>query len=404
MTENNELLLDRLQQLLKQKKSLAFYANKLNLSIEATQELMRELRNKDKEEEDTGEESKEVNVEKGTVRSTKELTFDAQNIDQLYDLHKVDKALYKITNYWSKLKSNGKFTSSVLASLKKDVDYSNEDFSKFLENYKPKPVKVTISKTSFFPKNEVDVEISIADFHLDRRVLAGDTLEERKQEYRNIVNGLMNQVQGTYKVRNLIFVIGNDYFNTDNYHNQTTNLTPQEVTVPWHKAYEEGFDLLVEVITTLSNQAETVKVVLIQGNHDRTKSFYLAHALEVFFKSYTNIEFLRENSNTKFVVLGNTFVGYHHGNHIKIDGLPLYFATDEKSSASFGLSKYREVHTGDKHFYMAKDIQGVRIQQIPSMVKPDNFTNDGLWLHVKSGVAFCYDPIKGRCAEFECRL
>ena len=114
----------------------------------------------------------------------------------------------------------------------------------------------------------------------------------------------------------------NDLFNTDNYHNQTTNLTPQEVTVPWHKAYEEGFDLMVDSIAKVADLAREVVVVLIQGNHDRTKSFYLAHALEVFFKSNKNIRFLRENSNTKFVMLGDTFIGYHHGNHVKIDGLP----------------------------------------------------------------------------------
>jgi len=405
MTENNELMLNKLQQLLKQKKSIAFYAQKLNTTTETIYDLLKELRNKDKEEDSETQQSKEVNIEKGTVRSSVEVSFEPTDIDQLYKLHKVDKNTYKITNYWSKLKANGKFTSSVLASLKKSKDYTPEDFAKFLKNYKPKPIKVSKVKDLVINnKQVVDVEISIADFHLDRKVLAGDTIDSRINEFRNIVKNLTDRIQGSFNIRELVFVIGNDFYNTDNYHNQTTNLTPQEVTVSWDQAYEKGFDLLVETIIKLSYLAENVQVVLIQGNHDRTKSFYLAHALEVFFKDFSNIKFLRENSNTKFVVLGNTFIGYHHGNHIKIEGLPLYFMTDERSAASFGLAKYREVHTGDKHHYMAKDVQGVRIQQIPSLVKPDNFTNDGLYIHVKAGVAFCYDPIKGKCAEFEARI
>lgn len=406
MAEHNVLLLSKLQQLLRQKQSKAFYAEKLQVPVETVEELLAELREKEKDGEDfeTDEVTRRVNIDKGTLESTKEFSFDPQTVEELAKLHKIDLSRYKITNYWSKLKSNGKFTSSVFATLKQPTEYTAEDFAKFLEKYNPKPIKISSVKSIPHTKSVVDVEISLADFHLDRAVLEGDTFEERKEEYRRIVDGLIRKVKGSYDIRQLVFVIGNDFFNTDNYHNQTTNLTPQEVTVPWHKAYEDGFELLVETIAKISHEAERVKVVLIQGNHDRTKSFYLAHALEVFFRGHDNISFLRENSNTKFVVLGETFIGYHHGNRVKIEGLPLYFATHEASSAEFGSCKYREVHTGDKHYYLAKDVQGVRIQQIPSMVKPDNFTNDGLYIHVKAGLALCYDPYKGKCAEFEERL
>lgn len=404
MIESNELLLDKLQQLLKQKQSKVFYAEKLKIPIETVYDLMKELNKKNKPEEEIIEGTTKVNVERGTIESTRETTFDPQTVEQLAKLHKIDLERYKISTYWSKLKGNGKFTSSVLASLKKPDEYTPEDFAKFLKGYTPKPVNIINYSRISDSKTIVDAEVSIADFHLDRRVLAGDTIDQRKEEYNRILDGLLEKLIVSYSVRKLVFVLGNDLFNTDNYHNQTTNLTPQEVSVPWHTAYEEGFELMVGAIAKVATIAEEVVVVLIQGNHDRTKSFYLAHALEVFFGTNKNISFLRENSNTKFVTLGETFIGYHHGNHVKIDGLPLYFATDDKSSGSFGRAKYREVHVGDKHYYMAKDVQGVRIVQIPSMVKPDNFTNDGLYLHVKAGVAFCYHPDKGKCCEFEERL
>jgi hypothetical protein len=402
MAIKRHILLEKLQQLRKQKKSASFYAQKLGVGVDIVYELLDELKNKHKE---TEEQTKEVNVEKGEIKSSIEISFDPTTIEELYKLHKVDKTRFKITNYWSKLKANGKFTSSIFAKLLKEEDYTPEDFANFLKDYTPKPIKVSKVKDLVINKKPlIDVELSIADFHLDRRTLKNDTIEERKEEYKKAVDDLINKIKGAYRIRHLVFVIGNDYFNTDNYHNQTTNFTPQEISTPWHKAYEEGFDLLVEVLTKLSFEAERVTVILIQGNHDRTKSFYLAHALEVFFKSFTNITFQRENSNTKYIILGNTFIGYHHGNHVKIDSLPLYFQNEEKSSFAYGSCKYREVHTGDKHHYMAKDVQSVRIQQIPSMVDIDNYTNDGLYLHVKAAVAFCYDPVKGRVAEFEYRI
>jgi hypothetical protein len=47
------------------------------------------------------------------------------------------------------------------------------------------------------------------------------------------------------------------------------------------------------------------------------------------------------------------------------------FATSPSFSTQFGTSQYREAHTGDKHHYMAKDIKGVRIQQMPSLSGAD---------------------------------
>lgn len=434
MIENNELLLDKLQQLLKQKQSKSFYAEKLKVPLETVYELMKELKGKNEEINKIDEESTDRKTEEYKADGTASLEYKGnksiKSLEEAIAFFDIDTTKWDVERWicnswdmgskWRKqdlswnegvmhgtAKRKNKFITNtnyqVKVWLKKRQGFSPDAFVEFLKTYTPAPIMTTIYSHSV-TKDIVDVEISIADFHLDRRVLAGDTIEQRKEEYKRVLQGLIEKVNSAYSVRKLVFVLGNDLFNTDNYHNQTTNLTPQEVSVPWHNAYEQGFDLMVDAITKVSVIAQEVVVVLMQGNHDRTKSFYLAHALEVFFKPNKNISFLRENSNTKFVVLGKTFIGYHHGNHVKIDALPLYFANDEKSGAIYGASKYKEVHVGDKHHYMAKDIQSVRILQIPSMVKPDNFTNDGLYLHVKAGIALCYHPEHGKCAEFEERL
>jgi hypothetical protein len=57
----------------------------------------------------------------------------------------------------------------------------------------------------------------------------------------------------------------------------------------------------------LKANATTVHVVLVQGNHDRTKSYYLAHALEIYFKECANVTFDRSHSVIKGVTLGNIY-------------------------------------------------------------------------------------------------
>jgi hypothetical protein len=81
------------------------------------------------------------------------------------------------------------------------------------------------------------------------------------------------------------------------------------------------------------------------------------------------------------------------------------FATHPQYSQSFGKAKYREVHTGDKHHYMAKEVKGVRIQQMPSLSGTDRWHLDNNFVHsVRAALALVYDIDLGKIAEFETRI
>lgn len=403
----NEELLEQLKTMLGWKKSKSVYAEKLGVSLDELEELLDELRKEEKHEtlEELDEFEKKFNVEKGTIESNVVVDYEPKNTEELAKLHKIDLSKYKISTYWSKLKSNGKFTSSVLASLKKPVDYTVEDFAKFLKVWKPEKLeKLDKSACCGRDKEEVDVELNIADFHLAKKTFEGDTIDSKVFDYHFVVNDLVGKIKKNYNINKLVFPISNDFFHTDTAQNTTTNGTPQDVTVWYDEEYEKGFDILANAINFLVTQAKEVEVVLVQGNHDRTRGFFVAHALEVFFKEYKNVKFQRQHSTTKSIVLGNTFIGYHHGNSVKLEALPLIFATG-KDAALFGNAKYREIHTGDKHHYMAKEVQGVRIQQMPSLSKTDRWHRDNNFENkIHAALALVYHPEQGKIAEFEVRL
>ena len=220
----------------------------------------------------------------------------------------------------------------------------------------------------------------------------------------HVVQELVKNVKGVYDIDTVVLPISNDFFHTDNYQHATTNGTPQDTIVDYADEYEHGFDLLVQAIDFLKANAKEVDVLLVQGNHDRTKSYYLAHALDVYYSEDPSVFFDRTTSLVKAVVLGNTFIGYHHGN-CKIEDLPLLFATHKEYSTYFGNAVYREVHTGDKHHYMAKEVKGVRIQQMPSLSGTDRWHSDNNFVHsIRAGLALVYDPTLGKIAEFESRI
>jgi hypothetical protein len=404
MSENQSLL-NRLEELLSQKKSKKFYAEKLGISEFEVNELMKELREKDNEDViKTIAGERKVNVEKGTIESTIVTDFEPKDDIELAKLHKINLDKYVITNYWSKMLPSGKFTSSIFSKRKEAKDYSPEDFARFLENYKPNNVSIT-KVDRFVNKDFVDVEISISDYHLAKRTVDGDNdITARVLRYVSVAQSLIEKVSSNYNVNNIILPISNDYFHTDNYQHQTTNGTPQDTIMDYAEEYELGFAILVDTINVLRQHCNNVTVVLVQGNHDRTKSFYLAHALDIFFKNESDVEFMREHSVVKGITLGNTFIGWHHGN-CKIEDLPLLFATHPKYSHQFGDAVYREVHTGDKHHYMAKEVKGVRIQQMPSLSGTDRWHLDNNYVHsVRAALALVYDLNLGKIAEFETRI
>jgi hypothetical protein len=406
MSENQSLL-HRLEELLTQKKSKKFYAERLGISEFEVTELLKELREKDNEPVDVIRnytEERKVNVEKGTLESTITTDYEPKDDIELAKLHKINLNKYIITNYWSKMLPSGKFTSSIFSKIKQPKDYSPEDFAKFLENYKP--TNIQIEKPSYqISKHLVDVEISIADYHLAKRCVDGDNSPQtRAKRYFDVAQSLIKKVKANYDINTIVLPISNDFFHTDNYQNQTTQGTPQDTIMDYHSEYELGFSVLVDTINMLRQYANDVTVVLVQGNHDRTKSFYLAHALDVYFQGAADVDFIREHSVIKAKVLGNTFIGWHHGN-CKLDDLPLLFATHPEYSHFFGNAKYREIHTGDKHHYMAKEVKGVRIQQMPSLSGTDRWHLDNNFVHsVRAALALVYDVDLGKVAEFEHRI
>ena len=404
---NSNSLLVQLEQMLSWKKSKKFYSQKLKITIQEVDNLLEEIKNKKEPKSsflsDNESTIKKVNTEKGTIESTLTSDFEPKDDIELAALHKIDLNKYIITNYWSKLLPSGKFTSSVFSRKKQPQDYSLEDFEKFLKNYTPN-FTFPDKKPDNLNLETIDVEISIADFHIGKKTLEGESIYNKKVQFLNVVTDLLFKVTNNYNINTIVFPIGNDYFHTDNYQNSTTNGTPQDVLTGYDNEYEEGFDLLVGTIQLLSLNANNIEIILVQGNHDRTKSFYLAHALEVFFKGNKKIKFKREHSTTKFTTLGNTFIGYHHGN-CKIEELPLVFATNKDSSVAFGNALYRHVHTGDKHHYMAKEIKGVRIQQMPSLSGTDRWHLDNNYINnVRAGLVHLFHPIFGKIGEFESRI
>lgn len=395
------------------KKSESVTAERLGMSLKEYQSVKNEIRQMQKEEDENEslvDLTKEMfttgyteDLEKGRAEYKIQTSFEPRTAEEIETLIKLDKTKWKLARYsvWNGGREDVWLTSAKVVAINATDENPAEIIENILKNYKSDYKPLPMKKV--FNINTNMLELSIADYHIDKMDKEGKTIEQKAALFLDILNNLLVKSKAVYVLDEITFVIGNDWFNSDNYQNTTTvHMNPQDNSCSWDKAYEIGFDTLVQAITHLAQFCNKLNVICVQGNHAKTKEFYLGHALDAYFRGATNINFDRSSANRKIKVYGNTLIGYHHGN-CKIDDLPLMLATEFYQE--WGKCKYKEVHTGDKHFFMEKDIKGVRVKQLPSLTGADRWHDDNNFVgSIRSALATIYDFEKGKVCEFEERI
>ena len=393
--------LEELKSLLSFKKSKAFYANRLNISIEEVENLLSELK--------AAPLSKETiikhNIEKGSFEFTG-FYQNAPTPEQIIKDHKIDLTQWKLSSFWSKQKGSGYYVSAFFKAIPKQ-EKTLTSFTEFIAKYKTDyvPVKTQIINSSFSPSCAL---LSLTDFHIDKKNVSKETIDDKINNYRKVLNNLLNRIYNSFSTEEIVFVIGNDFFQTDTISGTTTSGTPVDFDTSWDESYEKGFDLMVESIIKVKSFCKKLHVILVQGNHSRTKEFYLAHALQVFFKTDSDITFDRSSEALKVHRYGETLMCFHHGDCIN-DKLPLAFATSFYKE--WGSCKFKEILLGDKHHNSQKIIKnmgedmGVRMRILPAITGTDAWHKKNLFINSQqAGVCLIYDKKYGKVGEFEERI
>lgn len=339
-----------------------------------------------------------------TLKSSVEANFEPKNDLELAGLHKIDLDKYVINSYYSKLLPSGKFTSTILCKAKSLDDVTAEDIKNTLSNYVSKYKPFTEKDLIFNKKltRPTCAFIDITDFHLDKRDIKETPIENKIADYHRLLYNLINKAYQSNLIEEIVFVVGSDMLHTDNFFNQTTKLTQQETTVRWNEAFDIAFDIYVQSINKLKQFCKNLNIILVAGNHSRTKEYYLSFALSKYFDKDKTIKFDISTDVRKVYSYGNTFIGLHHGN-TKVETLPIIFA--KEFTEQWGKAKYHEIKIGDKHHFMEKDYHGVRIKQLPACSNPDTWHNDNNFVtSVQSAICSIYDKENGRCMDIEERI
>jgi len=355
-----------------------------------------------------------INNEKGisSVKwiSTKETLTEVE----IYKECKMDPVKWVMTQIWHKKRSGGWiYSADFKLKPSNHIDNTTQRIDSLLKNYKTSYIPLT--KENIIQNNKytepVALYISLTDAHLDRLTTHGRNIKDAVNQYLETIEYLVMKSFCCNFVDEIVYVIGNDLFNSDTYFTETTAGTQQHDNVMYDESYERIFDMQVKAINKLKQFCNKLHVKFVPGNHDRTKGFYLVHALDVYFHSDKNIIFDREATNTKVYTYGNNFIGMHHGD-TKPENLPLYFA--KKYSKEWGGSKFQEIAIGDKHVKRSweqkikpteDEFAGVRVFMTPSLTDNSLWEKDGLMdVGISAGICRWYAKNTGKCGEIEHRI
>lgn len=326
-----------------------------------------------------------------------DMTAGPLSLDAVLKINSVDPAIWEVEKYNIKTradKGNVPQYGHEVYLRKKTIITVEDWFKDILKDVSQYRKATPVAKID---DSNLLYEINIPDLHLSKMAWSPETgyrdydTKIACHDYNAAVDDFIYRL-GPLKPR-ILLPVGNDFFNADTPEDETTGGTKQDVDTRWKKSFRAGCALLSGVIEKLSKTYK-VDVIVVVGNHDATRMWYLGEYLIAWFKGNPNVTIENEPKPRKYYEFGKNFFMFTHGDKEKQDNLPLLMATEKP--VEWGRTKHRFVRVGHYHHEILKEYLGTKVHVIPSLTPPDEWhANQGYVGNTESAIAFLYDFEKG---------
>jgi hypothetical protein len=249
-------------------------------------------------------------------------------------------------------------------------------------------------------------ELGMPDVHFGRLTWDEESGEncdiKLARETLDVVLDKLLSYSKNFEISKILFPVGNDFYNVDNKSETTTHGTPQQEDSRWQKTFRRGREVLVGMIDRCS-QIAPVDVIIVPGNHDEQRSFYLGDSLECWYHNCPNVKIDNRAISRKYYLHGKVLLGFTHGYYEKLEKLPLLMAMEVPDL--WAKSIYREIHTGDKHnkkdlVFTADEGTGIVVRILRSLAVADAWTFNKGFKSLRAAESFLWHPENGLTAQF----
>ena len=242
------------------------------------------------------------------------------------------------------------------------------------------------------PEGNVCLEISFPDLHFGK----GD-IEEISNRF---IEGTIELLEKSrpFGIERILLPVGNDGLNSEGKRYTTTGGTPQEDSVDWKTSFRYYWSTLASTITALSSTAP-VDVLVVPGNHDTERMFYIGDVLMAYFKDSESVNIVNSGEYRTYYEYGTNMILFTHGDKEKVADLPLIMATEQPEM--FARTKYREVHMGHLHKEKVNEYRGIKTRFLPSICPTDTWHKMMGYANQKAAQAFLWNKDSGLEGYFQ---
>jgi hypothetical protein len=258
------------------------------------------------------------------------------------------------------------------------------------------------SKTKTGPEGDVLIEIATPDLHIGKLAHAAETgrrpydVKIAIATFNRALEALIERTQH-YRASEILFVCGNDLFNSDSPENTTTSGTAVSTDGRFFKTFRSTRQMIVQAIERL-RQVAKVQVLICGGNHDRQSCYHLGDSLECYFHNDPQVVVNNLPAPRKYVEWGNVLLGFCHGDEGSPKDYPALMAAEQ--AQAWGRTKFKEFHCG--HFHSLKTIEdhGVRVRLLSALTEADDWhSHMGYIGAIRQAQAFVWSKREGLLAE-----
>jgi len=328
-------------------------------------------------------------------------------VEDSMDFHDVDMTQFSISkvkvNTWGSKDNQNKQVKLELTPRVPEIDMAEliADFQNEVKQYSPSH-KVRTRKQN---GDSLMLEINIPDVHFGLLSWAKETgatdydIHIAREVYLETLQNLLTFGE-SYKVSQITIVAGSDFFNSDSLDNTTTKGTKQTEDSRFQKSFQAGWHTLRDAVDMCAEVAD-VELIIIPGNHDFQKSFYLGEVLSAWYDKSKHVTVDNEPRYFKYKKWGCNLLGYSHGDTVKPQDLPLLMATDVPEM--WASTSSREWHIGHGHQDGVFEKPGCKVVKIASIAPASDWIAKMGYRSMREAQAFLYCAEKGRIANFNYR-
>jgi hypothetical protein len=197
----------------------------------------------------------------------------------------------------------------------REYKFTQNNIDALFESIKDKDFKTLQIAPSQYDSKGVTAIVPIADLHyglIATKEVEGEeyNIDIANRRVESAISQAKQRLSGR-KIKEIIFLIGNDFLNSDNIAATTTKGTPQNTVYSWFSLVDSSLEILIKSINGLRDLSK-VKVLNVQSNHDYHTNYSIVKMLEQYFKDCEDVSFDNRPIYTKYLMIGKTLFGFTH--------------------------------------------------------------------------------------------